>query len=91
MTRRQQLAALIQDGKWSVKELAEELGVPIRTIVDDLEHIGQTHRGKMTIEPAACQKCKFAFRDRARVTTPSRCPKCHSEWVRDPRVHMKKS
>jgi predicted Zn-ribbon and HTH transcriptional regulator len=33
------------------------------------------------MEPARCQQCGFVFRERRRLTCPSRCPTCRSEAI----------
>jgi predicted Zn-ribbon and HTH transcriptional regulator len=72
----------------SARELAHALGMPERQIEDHLAHVarslkrdpGRTFRH----EPASCRACGFQFRDRTRLTRPSRCPRCRSESIIPP-------
>jgi predicted Zn-ribbon and HTH transcriptional regulator len=69
------------------------LRIPEREIEAHLVHIEKSVRGRrgqqdgrrFRLEPAACSDCGFVFRDRTRLTTPSRCPTCRSEQIIPPR------
>ena len=41
------------------------------------------------LEPSACQDCTYTFRDRTRLTRPSRCPRCRSEAITSPRYGIR--
>jgi hypothetical protein len=43
------------------------------------------------LEPSECQDCGFVFRDRRRLTQPSRCPRCRSEATTPPRYGIEMS
>ena len=63
-------------------ELAERLGVRVRDVVDDLEHIRRSLGDReLLVEPAVCLKCNYTFDDRRRLTRPSRCPSCRKERI----------
>jgi predicted Zn-ribbon and HTH transcriptional regulator len=74
---------------YSARQLANFLGLPERQIEDHLVHIVRSLKRDQTrrfcLEPAACRDCDFVFRDRARLTRPSRCPRCRSESIAPPR------
>jgi hypothetical protein len=65
------------------------IGIPERDIEDHLVHVVKTlardRSRRFVLEPSTCQDCGFTFRDRTRLTRPSRCPICHSEGISAPR------
>ena len=36
---------------------------------------------KLKINPAYCRKCNFVFKERSKISKPSKCPRCKSEWI----------
>jgi len=88
-TIRQRMMDLLTDARHSSYQLAQRLGIPERQVEDHLSHIvksvarDRTRRFRM--EPSACSDCGFVFRDRRKLTTPSRCPSCRSEGITAPR------
>jgi hypothetical protein len=88
-TRRQRLAERLAQGPATVRELAAELGVQIKTVVEDLGHVQRSLRDrKLVIEPARCLSCGFVFKRRERFTAPSRCPECRSENTDEPELRI---
>jgi hypothetical protein len=90
-TARQALIEALRRGNWTVRELAQELGLAERDVGPHLEHIARsvTQRGaKLQVEPAACIACDFVFEGRQRTTRPSRCPRCKSERLRPARYGL---
>lgn len=98
LTVRQQIAQAIDGQTRSARELAHMLRVPERDIEAHLEHIAKSIDGERArrrregledrtfqLLPAVCDDCGFVFRDRTRLTTPSRCPQCRSEHIMPPR------
>ena len=85
-TRRQQIAEALLDGPLTALEIAARFQAPVKTILADLEHVRRSlgKRGRFVVEPAECLSCSFVFEERARLGTPSRCPRCRSEHIRDP-------
>ncbi|MGH7258317.1 MAG: transcriptional regulator [Nitrospiraceae bacterium] len=65
------------------------VGIPERHVEEHLSHIVKTVRRdnsrRFLLEPSTCQSCGFVFRDRTRLTRPSRCPRCRSESISAPR------
>jgi transcriptional regulator len=88
-TPRQRIIGLITGTRLSSYQLAQMLGVPERQVEDHLTHVVKTIARDKTkrfiLEPARCQDCGFVFRDRRRLTSPSRCPHCRSETIATPR------
>ncbi|MDE3018645.1 MAG: transcriptional regulator [Nitrospirota bacterium] len=73
----------------SSRQLAELVGIPERQVEDHLSHLikslGRDRARRFVMDPSACQDCGFVFRERTRLTKPSRCPRCRSEAVSPPR------
>ena len=59
-------------------------------IYEHLRHIAKTIRrisgGRkvLVMRPPVCRKCGYVFKDLDRPRKPSKCPKCHSEWIVPP-------
>jgi transcriptional regulator len=88
-TPRQRIIDLITGTRLSSYQLAQMLGIPERQVEEHLTHVVKTiacdKTRKFILDPARCQDCDFVFRDRRRLTSPSRCPNCRSEGIATPR------
>jgi predicted Zn-ribbon and HTH transcriptional regulator len=88
-TPRQRIIDVITGTKLSSYQLAQILGIPERQVEEHLPHVVKTvardKTRKFILDPARCQDCDFVFRDRRRLTSPSRCPQCRSEAIATPR------
>lgn len=88
-TPRQRIIELITDTRLSTRQLAQLLGISERQVEDHLAHVVKTlardRSRRFVLDPSLCEDCGFVFRDRTRVTRPSRCPLCHSEGITAPR------
>jgi predicted Zn-ribbon and HTH transcriptional regulator len=88
-TSRQRIIDLITGTRLSSFQLAQILGIPERQVEEHLTHVVKTIARDKTrrfiLDPACCQDCDFVFRDRSRLTRPSRCPHCRSEVISAPR------
>ncbi len=88
LTVRQRIVQAITGTLLSARQLAGLLGVPEREIEDHLTHIVKSvarDRGKrFVLDSSKCLDCGFLYRDRTRLTTPSRCPRCRSEAISPP-------
>lgn len=89
LTTRQRLAELLIGTFRSSRQLAELVGIPERQVEDHLAHLikslGRDRQRRFVMDPSSCQDCAFVFRERRRLTKPSRCPRCRSEAVTPPR------
>jgi predicted Zn-ribbon and HTH transcriptional regulator len=88
-TRRRSIAKALRDRPMTVMEISRQFGIPFKLAQADVEHIRRSLRGgyageKFYVRESACVSCGFAFRGRARLTAPSRCPICRSERVGEP-------
>ncbi|ASJ06851.1 transcriptional regulator [Thermococcus pacificus] len=93
MTRRQRIIKLLEERDYSPSELALALdmrGKGIKKVIlEDLKAISKTlkHEGKvLLIKPAECRKCGFVFKPEIKL--PSKCPRCHSSWIEEPRFKI---
>jgi predicted Zn-ribbon and HTH transcriptional regulator len=89
LTIRQQLMQLLAGARHTSRELAALVGEPERRIEEHLAHVvrslARDKTRRFLLEPSRCHDCGFVFRDRTRLTTPSRCPVCRSEAIAPPR------
>lgn len=93
MSRRERIIELISsvDKPLDVKEIAKALGIKpseAKTIYEDLAHIARSLRGTSSVllmEPPSCLSCGYVFKDLDSPRRPSRCPKCKSERISNPR------
>ncbi|MBM4127227.1 MAG: transcriptional regulator [Nitrospira sp.] len=88
-TVRQRMIDLLASTRLSSHQLAQMLGIPERQVEEHLPHIVKTvardRSRRFVLDPSACSDCGFLFRDRAKLTRPSRCPTCRSEAITAPR------
>ncbi|MEK6764522.1 MAG: transcriptional regulator [Nitrospirota bacterium] len=88
-TPRQRIIEAITGTRRSSYQLAQMLGIRERQVEEHLAHVVKTVARDKTrrfmLDPARCQDCNFVFRDRRRLTSPSRCPHCRSEAIASPR------
>jgi predicted Zn-ribbon and HTH transcriptional regulator len=71
----------------TARELSERLSLREKDVLEHVGHLARSLRVEgleLAVTPAECLACGFAFEQRERLTTPSRCPKCKSERVRPP-------
>lgn len=88
-TARQRIVELLAGSRLSSYQLAQLLGISERQVEDHLAHVVKTvtrdRSRRFVLEPSGCQACGFIFRDRTKLTRPSRCPRCRSESITAPR------
>jgi predicted Zn-ribbon and HTH transcriptional regulator len=94
-TPRQRIMDLLQGTLLSSHQLAQLLGVPEREVEEHLVHVVKTvardRSRRFLLEPSECQSCSYVFRDRSRLTRPSRCPRCRSEAITSPRYGIRET
>ncbi len=88
-TPRQRMIELLEGARLTSNQLARMLGIPERQVEDHLEHVVKTvardRARRFVLEPSTCPDCEYLFRDRTKLTRPSRCPRCHGEGITAPR------
>lgn len=77
----------------SARQLAGLLGISEKNIEEHLPYVVKSLARDKTqsfvIDPATCLDCQFIFRNRTRLTIPSRCPKCRSEAITPPQFGIR--
>jgi len=93
-TPRQRIKDLLFVTPLSARRIAEIIGMAERQVENHLEHIVKSvahdRTLKFMVDPPVCKDCEFIFRDRRRVTRPSRCPHCRSEAISEPRFNIER-
>jgi predicted Zn-ribbon and HTH transcriptional regulator len=88
-TPRQRIIDLITGTRLSSHQLAQMLGIPERQVEEHLAHVvitlARDPLRRFILEPSVCPDCGFVFRDRTKLTRPSRCPTCRGEGITAPR------
>lgn len=88
-TVRQRMIELLAEARLASYQLAQRLGIAERQVEEHLPHIvkslARDRTRRFVVEPSACVDCGFVFRDRSKLTKPSRCPACRSEHLTAPR------
>jgi hypothetical protein len=86
-TRRERIIELLErtEHPMTVQDLAEWLDIKNRSMLyEDLEHVAksvQAQGKELLMRPASCGKCGYVFRHRNTPKKPTKCPKCHSQWI----------
>ncbi|MDX1777845.1 MAG: transcriptional regulator, partial [Thermodesulfobacteriota bacterium] len=83
-TLRKEIIALLQDGEWTAQDISQAMHISQRDVYVHLEHIQRSLRGSFIIKPAQCLACGFTFTKRTSVRSPSRCPLCKNEHIKEP-------
>lgn len=87
-TVRQRMIDLLTGARLSSSQLAQRLGIPERHVEEHLPHIvkslARDRMRRFILEPATCLACGFVFRERRKLTRPSRCPACRREQIAAP-------
>ena len=94
-TPRQQVKDLLMATPLSSRQLAKIVGITEREVEDHIVHIIKSVARDRSLrfiqEPCECRRCEFAFRDRSKITRPSRCPRCHSEDITEPQYSIERT
>jgi predicted Zn-ribbon and HTH transcriptional regulator len=91
-TIRDAIRRVLAEGFATTREISGRVGITEKDVAGHLEHLARSLKAsgeRLEIEPAHCLACGFVFKDRARLTTPSRCPRCKDEGIVPPRFHAK--
>ncbi|MBA5866797.1 MAG: hypothetical protein GDA67_08920 [Nitrospira sp. CR1.3] len=91
-TVRQRIMDLLTGTFRSSRQLAELSGISERQVEEHLGHIvksvARDRSRRFMLQPSGCQNCGFLFRQRTRLTRPSRCPQCRNESISAPRYKI---
>lgn len=89
-TQRQNMMEILSRGTFTLQELSSELHMSIKEILLHLPHVQKSVRppGKFIIFPARCLKCGYIFKDRTKLHSPSKCPRCRESHIKEPEYHV---
>jgi hypothetical protein len=90
-TVRDAIRRALRLGPLTALQISSTVGIPHKAVAGHLEHLRRSAKGageRFVVEPAFCHDCDFEFEDRARLTKPSRCPKCKGERLEAPRFRI---
>jgi len=89
---RKNLIEMLLGNPMTVSQIARLVDESPSRVADDLNHLFRSlkhteHRA--SVEPARCRSCGFEF-CREKLSKPSKCPKCHSTWVLEPKIAIER-
>lgn len=87
-TVRSALRQVLREGSLTARELSARVGISEKEVSGHLEHVARSLRHsseRLRVEPAQCLACEFVFKERTRLSKPSKCPACRSERLDPPR------
>ena len=87
MTLRQQMMAALQGDFMDQRDLSQALRIREKEVALHLPHIAKSaaaHKLRWQVRPAYCENCNYIFKDRKRLTPPSKCPRCRASRIRGP-------
>ena len=81
-TIRSALREALRAGPLGAHELSARVGISEKDVAGHLEHLARSLRQggeRLVVDPARCLGCGFAFKERTRLSKPSRCPLCKGQ------------
>lgn len=91
LTLRQTMIHLLEREELTAVDLARMLLLTPREVEEHLPHLQKSLKDRLEISPAHCRQCGYAFRERRRLNTPGRCPRCRRELVEGPWFRVRAS
>ena len=91
LTIRDAIRRVLAEGFATAREVSGRVGVSEKDVAGHLEHLQRSLKAagdRLEIDPARCLACGFVFKERSRLTTPSRCPRCRDEGIAPPRYRI---
>lgn len=85
-TTRQQIEEYLREGEATPTELATDLDIPVKTVIEHMDHVAISMNetdDTLTVKPPQCRECDFEAFDEP-LNIPSRCPSCKSERIAEP-------
>jgi len=87
---RKDLIPMLLNHPMTVVEISRYAEQPGKDTAEDLQHLLQSLKHteyRPLIEATTCKKCGFEFSP-DKLRKPSKCPKCKSTWVTEPRISL---
>jgi hypothetical protein len=86
-TLRQRMIELLAERSMDLKGLSSALGIEEREAAAHLPHAAKSmgaKGGRLKVLWATCRNCGFEFKERRKLTPPSRCPQCKQSRIDGP-------
>lgn len=86
-TLRQKMIEVLQKAPMDRRDLSQALRISEKEVVAHLPHVAKSvvARGMLwQVQPACCESCGYTYKDRKRLSTPSKCPRCRHSRIRGP-------
>ena len=89
---RKDLIGILKSQPTSLNDLALMLKMDKKDLEEDLKHLIRSLRTgpeNVTVTPACCRKCGFAFHN-DKLHKPGKCPRCKGTWISEPVIGIEK-
>jgi len=86
-TLRQRMIAVLQGSPMDRRQLSQALRISEKEVSAHLPHVARSVVSQglgWHVQPAYCDTCGFAFKDRKRLSPPSKCPRCRTSRIVGP-------
>jgi transcriptional regulator len=85
-TQRQNIMETLSGGKYTLQNLSAELHMSTKELLLHLPHVQKSVKppDKFIIDPAECLNCGYIFKDRTKLHSPSKCPRCRESHIKEP-------
>lgn len=86
-TVRQRMIELLSQDELTAREISQAIGIRERDVYSHLPHVARSTAAqdkRLVVHPARCLSCGYVFKDRKRLTRPSRCPRCKRTHLQEP-------
>lgn len=82
LTLRDALRHALREGFLTARDLSARVGISEKDVPGHLHHLILSLKQsgeRLEIQPPRCHGCGFVFKERTRLSKPSRCPRCKSQ------------
>jgi predicted Zn-ribbon and HTH transcriptional regulator len=90
LTKRQEIIELLKGSTHTTQEISSKLHLSIRDVQEHLKHVRKSIRApqRFLIVPAECLGCGFVFKERSKIHSPGKCPRCRNTHIQEPLYHI---
>jgi transcriptional regulator len=91
LTQRQKIMELLSEGFFTLQGLSIELHMSVKDLLLHLPHVKKSIRPpyRFVIDPAECLICGYVFKDRVKLHSPGKSPRCRETRIKGPAYHIK--
>ena len=82
--RANEIFLLLEQKYYSLQEIANIFKTTLFDIRDDwkiIQKVAKENNYKIKKKPAYCRACGFQYKERSRIKTPTKCPRCKHESI----------